>query len=87
MVALPQVSLPKRPLAKYLLLHDSRFGLKVHPFESRSNLQGLLGLVVPDDLLAGHKDLLKFLGITMEFNDHIVVIVVPASEGEWERYD
>ncbi len=80
-----QVIIPKRPSKQYLLLHDSRRGQSPHRFESRSDLASMLGLTVEEDLTEQHRDLLKFLGIVVEFGDYITIYAMPDTEGEWSK--
>lgn len=75
----------KRPLPpkKYLLLHEGRRGLKAYRFETKRDVSKLMGLTVHEDLSGDHRDLLVFLGVFIEHDDHIILQPDPAVEGEW----
>lgn len=79
--------LPTRapPPKRYILIHDSRRGLAVHAFESKKDLSSVLNKVtVHEDLTTLQQDLLRFLLITVEWNDHIIIKPAPESEGEFK---
>lgn len=75
----------KRPLPpkKYLLLHEGRRGLKAYRFETKRDVDKLMGLTVHEDLSEDHRGLLVFLGVFIEHDDHIILQPDPAVEGEW----
>lgn len=74
-----------QPIKKYVLLHESRQGLKLHRFESQRDLSRMrmLGMSFPSDLDGDRRDLLRFLGITLAADDYAVIVVEPDSKGVW----
>lgn len=65
----------------YILIHEGRHGLKLYRFSSQKVLTE--GLTVTEDLKDWQRDLLRFLMVAVEFEDHIILRAEPASEGVW----
>lgn len=70
-------------LKSYLLFHDSRRGFEVHKFETEKDLSDILAICVYEDLDDRRRELLRFLGVVMEYDDHVFIRPDPASEGVW----
>lgn len=68
---------------KYLLLHDSRHGLELYTFSSTQLLAE--GLTVYEDLQDWQRKLLRFLQVTVEFNDYIIIRKEPLNAGLYEH--
>ena len=67
--------------ASYLLLHEGRRGLSIHRFLSTRPLKE--ELTVYEDVTDEQRDLLRFLEITLEYQDHIIIRKEPEGLGVW----
>ena len=65
----------------YLLLHEGRRGLSFHRFCSTKPVKE--ELTVYEDVTDEQRDLLRFVGIVMEYDDHIVIRKEPEGLGVW----
>lgn len=75
--------MPPTPKAQcYLLLHEGRRGLSIHRFLSTRPLKE--ELTVYEDVTDEQRDLLKFLEITLEYQDHIIIRKEPEGLGVWQ---
>jgi len=70
------------PNKRYILIHEGRRGLTLYAFESRKDLA--LGLTVHEDLTEEQRSLLRFLMITVEYDDYVILKPAPESEGEYK---
>ena len=72
-------------LKSFLLLHEGRYGLVVYRFSTSRDVArlGLLGLAVYADLDGDHRDLIRFLSLTVESGDYIIVKEDVKSVGVW----
>jgi hypothetical protein len=67
--------------ACYLLLHEGRRGLSIHRFLSTRPLKE--ELTVYEDVTDEQRDLLRFLEIVMEYDDHIIIRKQPEGLALW----
>ena len=65
----------------YLLLHEGRRGITFYRFGSTKPLKE--ELTVYEDVTDEQRDLLRFLEIVMEYNDHIIIRKEPEGSGTW----
>jgi hypothetical protein len=72
-------------LSRYLLLHDTRSGLKIYKFQTHKDLGKLklLGLTVEEDINSDMRSLLIFLGIAVEYQDYVIIMDDVPVAGEW----
>ena len=77
------MALPSRPppLQRYMLLHDSRRGLKMYPFQTAKVLAE--GLTVYEDIEDWQHKLLQFLQVTVEHGDYVILRREPPLCGVW----
>lgn len=67
---------------RYLLLHEGRHGLQIYLFFSEKVLAE--GLTVHEDLTGAQRALLRFLQITVEYDDYVILRREPESQGVWQ---
>lgn len=72
-------------LSRYLLLHDSARGLEVYKFQTHKDLKKLklVGVTFGEDATKELRDLLLFLGVPLEWNDHVILKEDVPVLGEW----
>lgn len=72
-------------MPRYILLHESRYGMKIYRFSSQRFLakMQLMGMTVFNELDGDHRDLLRFLSIAVEPGDYIIIVCEPETQGVW----